>query len=232
MARRLFFVNEVRSGRAELRGEEAKRLSRVLRVEPGQIYEISDNQHKYLARVEEAHKEAVKFEIVEKLEATRETPAIHLYVSVIKFEHFEWGIEKATELGVDRIIPVQTARAEMGLEKAVPKRLERWRRIALESSQQSRRTFLPEIDGVSRFRDLLKVVEGRRIFLDENREASTFGSLAIGEETISILIGPEGGWTEDERSLAREAGWQSASLGPRILRAETAWLAAMAILRR
>lgn len=232
MARRLFFVNEVRSGRAELRGEEAKHLSRVLRVEPGHMYEVSDNEQKYLAKVVEAHKEAVRFEIIEKLETVREAPSIHLYAAIIKFEHFEWGIEKATELGVDVIVPVQSARSETGLDKAVAKRLERWRRIALESSQQSRRVFLPRIDGVARFRDVLKVAEGQKLFLDENRESNPLSAHERAADTISLLIGPEGGWTDDERSQALAAGWTPASLGPRILRAETAWLAAMAILRR
>lgn len=232
MARRLFFVNEVRSGRAELRGEEAKHLSRVLRVEPGHMYEVSDNEQKYLAKVVEAHKEAVRFEIVEKLATVREAPAIHLYAAIIKFEHFEWGIEKATELGVDVIVPVQSARSETGLDKAVAKRLERWRRIALESSQQSRRVFLPRIDGVARFKDSVKVAEGQKLFLDENREAGLLGAVERAPDTISLLIGPEGGWTDDERAQALAAGWTPASLGPRILRAETAWLAAMAILRR
>jgi len=232
MARRLFFVNQVKSGHAELRGEEAKHLSRVLRVEPGHLYEISDNQQKYLAKVVEAHKEAVRFEVVEKLEAVRESPSIHLYAAIIKFEHFEWGIEKATELGVDKIVPVHSARSETGLERAVAKRLERWRRIAVEASQQSRRVFLPQIDGVARFKDVVKLAEGQRVFLDEKREAGLLGSLTLAADTVSLLIGPEGGWTEDERKMALEGGWTLVSLGPRILRAETAWLAAMAILRR
>lgn len=231
MARRLFFVSEIHSGHAELRGEEAKHLSRVLRVEPGQVYEISDNQQKYLARVSEAHKELVRFEVLEKLPCERESPEIHLYAAIIKFEHFEWGIEKATELGVDRIVPVQSARSENGLDKAVSKRLERWRRIALESSQQSRRVFLPELTPVMRFRDVVSQAEGQKVFLDEKRESGLLRELPKETSTISLLIGPEGGWTDDERSLAASSGWISASLGPRVLRAETAWMASLAILR-
>lgn len=231
MARRLFFVTEVHSAHAELRGEEARHLSRVLRVEPGQMYELSDNQQKYLARVAEAHKDLVRFDIVEKMPAERESPPIHLYAGIIKFEHFEWGIEKATELGVDRVIPVHSARSENGLDKAVSKRLERWRRIALESSQQSRRVFLPEISPVMRLKDVVAKAEGQRIFLDESREALGLATIVKSGTVISLLIGPEGGWTEEERSLASAALWKPASLGPRILRAETAWLASLAILR-
>lgn len=231
MARRLFFVTEVQSGHAELRGEEARHLSRVLRVEPGQLYELSDNAQKYLAKVIEAHKDLVRFEIVETLPAEREHPPIHLYAGIIKFEHFEWGIEKATELGADRIVPVHSARSESGLDRAVSKRLERWRRIAIESSQQSRRVFLPEISPVMRFKDVVAKAEGQRIFLDENREAVGLATIAKSGSAISLLIGPEGGWTVEERGLATAALWKPASLGPRILRAETAWLASLAILR-
>ncbi len=215
---------------AELRGEDAKHLTRVLRVEPGHIYEISDNEQKYLAKVEEAHKELVRFSLLEKQEAVRETPAIHLYAAIIKFEHFEWGIEKATELGVDRIVPVISARSENGLEKAVPKRLERWRKIALESSQQSRRPFLPEVEQPQRFRDAAAKAEGNRLFLDETRTGERLRP-ALDSGALSILIGPEGGWTDDERELAQKENWKAVSLGPRVLRAETAWLACLAILR-
>lgn len=231
MARRLFFVSEVHSGRAELRGEEAKHLSRVLRVEEGQVYEISDNTQRYLAQVIEAHREAVRFEVLEKLPTEMELPPIYLYAAIIKFEHFEWGIEKATELGVDRIVPVQSARSENGLERAVAKRLERWRRIALESSQQCRRSFLPVLEGAKRFTDIVEAAPGNRAFLDEKRDGLSLRELKGDTEPISLLVGPEGGWTEDERQLALDHGWKPASLGPRILRAETAWLASLAILR-
>lgn len=230
MARRLFFVPQVRSGFADLRGEDAKHLTRVLRVELGQLYEISDNAHKYLAKVVEAHKEAVRFEVLERLEAERETPFITLYAAIIKFEHFEWGVEKATELGVDRIVPLVTARTEKGLEKAVPKRLERWRKIALEASQQSRRVFLPEITEAVAVRKMLGSVEGKKFFLDEERSGQAL-KRAVDEDPVSVLIGPEGGWTEEERELARGSAWTPISLGPRVLRAETAWMACLAILR-
>ncbi len=230
MARRLFFVPQLRSGFADLRGEDAKHLTRVLRVELGQLYEISDNAHKYLAKVVEAHKEAVRFEVLERLEAERETPFITLYAAIIKFEHFEWGVEKATELGVDRIVPLVTARTEKGLEKAVPKRLERWRKIALEASQQSRRAFLPEITEAVNVRRVLGSVEGKKYFLDEERSGQAL-KRAVDEEPVNVLIGPEGGWTEEERELARGSGWTPISLGPRVLRAETAWMGCLAILR-
>ena len=231
MARRLFFVSAVDRGFAELQGEDARHLSRVLRAEAGQLYELSDNRQKYLGKVTDVGKDNVRFEIVESLPSERESPEIHLYAAIVKFENFEWGIEKATELGVDRIVPVQTARTEAGLDRAVAKRLERWRRIAVESSQQSRRVFLPELSECMRFRDVVSVADGRRMILDENRNGTALAAQAKTGDPIRILIGPEGGWTEEERALALAAGWMPTSLGPRILRAETAWLAALAILR-
>ncbi|MFN9300696.1 MAG: RsmE family RNA methyltransferase, partial [Acidobacteriota bacterium] len=207
MARRLFFVSGVHRGHASLRGEQARHLSKVLRVEVGQQYEISDNSQKYLARVSEAHKGAVSFEILEKLPTTPELPPIHLYAALYKFENFEWGIEKATELGVDHIIPVQTARSENGLDKAVPKRLERWRRIALEASQQSRRTFLPEIHPLLSLRDALASAPGLRLFLDERRDAPPLPPRTRPTTPRSRPHGPVGRVTDDETAHPHPPTW-------------------------
>src|ERR1700704_641139 len=143
--RRRFFVDEVRNGQALIEGEEARHLTRVLRVEAGQRYEISDNRNVYLAEIGTAHKEKVVFRTLEKLPLPEPGARFELYAALIKFDRFEWIVEKATELGVTEIIPLEAARSERGLEKAAGKRLERWRRIALEASQQSRRAHLPEI---------------------------------------------------------------------------------------
>ncbi len=129
--RRRFFVDEVRNGQAKIVGEEARHLSRVLRVEPGQRYEISDNRNVYLAEVETAHKENVVFRTIEKLPTAPPAACIELYAALIKFDRFEWIVEKATELGVTEIVPIEAARSERGLEKAAAKRVDRWRRIAL-----------------------------------------------------------------------------------------------------
>src|SRR5262245_9683715 len=137
--RRRFFVDEVRNGHAHIEGEDARHLTRVLRVEPGQRYEISDNRNVYLAEIETARKESVVFKTIEKVAPEREAVRITLCASLIKFDHFEWMVEKATELGVAEIIPVIAARSEHGLDRAAFKRLDRWRRIALEASQQARR---------------------------------------------------------------------------------------------
>ncbi len=227
--RRRFFVDEVRNGHAEIAGEDAKHLTRVLRVETGQRYEISDNRNVYLAEIETARKEQVVFRTLEKLEPPAPGPRIVLCAALIKFDHFEWMIEKATELGVSEIVPVATARSEHGLERAAEKRIERWRRIALEASQQSRRAFLPEIAEPMKLIDALETEASHRVVFDEAGGEAV--ALPAEFDSLAILIGPEGGWTDEERSLFTTSPviWTRASLGSLILRAETAALAALAI---
>ena len=231
MARRRFFVAQVRNGRAELSGEEARHLTRVLRVEPGQQYEISDNQRAFLAEVETARKEHVAFRILEPLDPEPPEPPVTVLAALIKFDHFELLIEKATELGASAIIPVIATRTEHGLERAAQKRIDRWRRIAQEASQQSRRTRLPEIGAPEPFVRALECDAGLRLFLDEERQGAPVGSVARSGESVSVLVGPEGGWTDEERSAATAAGWTAVSLGPRILRAETAAIAALVVVQ-
>ena len=144
MARRRFFVDTIEGGRAELLGPFAVHLARVLRAEVGQQYEISDNQSAYLAEIETVTQNRVGFRILEQLPA--EAPSgVTLAAALFKFDRFEWMLEKATELGVERIIPVATARSEKGLGRGAEMRLVRWRAILLASSQQSRRVRIPEI---------------------------------------------------------------------------------------
>ncbi|MBM3725236.1 MAG: 16S rRNA (uracil(1498)-N(3))-methyltransferase [Acidobacteria bacterium] len=228
MARRLFFVPTIHSGHAELHGDEARHLTRVLRVEPGQQYEISDNHRLFEATVTDATKSAVRFRVDRQLPVPPPGPALALYAALIKFDHFEWMIEKATELGVHRIVPVASERSVDGLEQAAAKRLERWQKIILESCQQSRRHRLPVIENVLPFAGLATEPPG--ILLDENRLAEPLGRIPLEPGSLSLLIGPEGGWTDRERALARDWGWRAASLGQGILRAETAAIAALAIV--
>src|ERR1051326_2587068 len=143
--RRRFFVDEVRGGAAELRGEDARHLTRVLRVEPGQRFELSNNSQAWLAEIDEARGERVTFRILEPIPYTPPPARITLCAALIKFDRFEWIVEKATELGVERILPVNSTRCERGLFEASHKRTERWMRIARESSQQSRRVQIPEL---------------------------------------------------------------------------------------
>jgi 16S rRNA (uracil1498-N3)-methyltransferase len=231
--RRRFFVDQVRNGHARLAGEDARHLTRVLRVEPGQRYEISDNRDVYLAEVETAHKESVIFRTLEQLAPEAATPSVTLCAALIKFDRFEWIVEKATELGVSEIVPVEATRSERGLERAAGKRLDRWRKIALEASQQARRARLPQICEPVALEDALASTVTHRFVLDERAQGNSLGSALPQTETdgIAILTGPEGGWTDEERASFTSAGWTPVSMGPLILRAETAAIAALAIIR-
>jgi 16S rRNA (uracil1498-N3)-methyltransferase len=226
-------VDSVHSGAAELRGDDARHLTRVLRVEVGQRYEISDNRAAWLAEIVEARGERVVFRVIEPIDSQRSPAEITLCAALIKFDRFEWMIEKATELGVERILPVQTTRVEKGLFEAARKRTARWERIARESSQQSRRVHVPAILPAVSMEVALSETADHRYFLEEGEAAPLLkvipGERAIGAR-IALLAGPEGGWTDVERQLSAAAGWQAVSLSPRILRAETAALAGLSIL--
>ena len=218
---------------AELHGEEARHLTRVLRVEPGQRFEISDNQRAWLAEIVEARGERVVFRALEPVESAPPPVHITLIAAIVKFDRFEWMVEKATELGVERIVPMEAARTEKGLFEASRKRAERWQRIARESSQQSRRTSIPEIAPSVRFAASLAESADFRYLLDESAAPPLLSLLPAHRTTadrVAILLGPEGGWTDDERGSIVDAGWLAASLGPLILRAETAAAAALAVL--
>jgi 16S rRNA (uracil1498-N3)-methyltransferase len=226
-------VDAVRGGMAELRGEDARHLTRVLRAEAGQRYEISDGRSAYLVEIAEARGDRVVFRVIEPLETPAPPVRITLCAALIKFDRFEWIVEKATELGVERILPVEAERSEKGLAEASRKRAQRWARIARESSQQSRRVRAPEILPAVRFERCLAEEADYRYFLDETTAPPLLRVLPParpGSSRAALLTGPEGGWTDAERRLAAAAGWQPVSLGPQVLRAETAAAAAIAVL--
>jgi 16S rRNA (uracil1498-N3)-methyltransferase len=233
MARRRFFVDSVQRGLAQISGDDAHHLTRVLRVMPGQKYEISDNHSVYLAEVKTARKDLVSFEIVGQIDANFSVPRVTLLASLIKFDRFESMIEKATELGVERMIPIESERSEKGLAEAARKRRDRWLRIAREASEQARRTKLPAIDLPMSLQQALRIETDHRYMLDEGDASPILSEMPeqrIADDRVALLVGPEGGWTDRDRSAIIPGGWQQVSLGSNILRAETAAIAAIAIL--
>jgi 16S rRNA (uracil1498-N3)-methyltransferase len=236
MARRRFLVEHIHDNAAELRGEDARHLTRVLRAEPGQQYEISDGTGVYLAEVATIEKERVIFRVVEALDPPPAPVRLTLFAALIKFDRFEWLVEKATELGVAAIVPVNAARSEKGLLEAARKRAERWRRIAHESSQQARRLGPPEISEPQTLAEAIGPPAVLRYFLDEKPGTRPLAAVIPlpgerrGSDSVALLTGPEGGWTDAERVAATAAGWAPVSLGALVLRAETAAIAAAAIL--
>lgn len=231
MARRRFFVDEIARGVASIDGDDAGHLTRVLRVERGQKYELSDGARVYLAEVTLAAKSRVEFQVIEEIAAEAPAVRVHLYPALIKFDRFELMIEKATELGVNSVTPVAAARSDKGLDQAAAKRLERWRRIGREASQQSRRVELPRFADSVRLAAALRDAPGARIVLEERPGAPALAAyLPAPAGDVSVFLGPEGGWTDAEREAFAGAGVAPVSLGPSILRAETAAIAALTVL--
>ncbi|HEX7361450.1 MAG TPA: RsmE family RNA methyltransferase [Bryobacteraceae bacterium] len=234
MARRRFFVPEIRRGAAELTGADAEHLVRVLRAEAGQVYEISDNCDAYLAKIETARKSLVSFRVLEKLRTPEPGVQVKLAAALIKFDRFEWLVEKTTELGVAVIQPFEAVRSERGLAKAAPKRMPRWEKIAQEASQQARRVQLPGIEPPIPFAEVLKTNATVKLLLDEGDAPPILRVLPRDQspaDHVALLLGPEGGWTDGEREGALAAGWTACSLGSTILRAETAAVAALAVIQ-
>jgi 16S rRNA (uracil1498-N3)-methyltransferase len=188
-----------------------------------------------LAEVLVAEPRQVVFRVVETMDAGTALPSIVMLAALIKFDRFEWMIEKVTELGVKAVIPVESERCDEGLFKAAAKRVERWRKIARESSQQSRRVRMPEIRDAARLAEALRTPVGMGIRLEENPGAPPLMECAKAWDRASdlgVAIGPEGGWTDGERAAMDGLGWMGASLGNTVLRAETAAIAAAAVLNQ
>ncbi|WP_158823132.1 16S rRNA (uracil(1498)-N(3))-methyltransferase [Granulicella sp. S156] len=230
MTRRRWIADTFTDTTASLTGDQAAHLARVLRAEPGQIFDVVANGFLHRAEIISVSEREVVFALHEELEAEAALP-VHLLLAVFKFDHLEWGIEKATELGAARITPVLARRTEKHLALAAAKRVERWRRIVREAAQQSRRSDVPEVDDPQTLKAALQSVSAEtKLLLAETEQENTIAS-ALGEasQSIALAIGPEGGWTAEEMQLFTEHGWKHVTLGPRILRAETAAIAGLAI---
>lgn len=211
--------------------EAAHHLGRVLRAEPGQLYELSDGRNVWLARVESLARDRIEFLLVEEIPAYIPAIEMVLLLSIVKFDSFEWALEKATELGVSRVVPLAADRSEKTLIAAAAKRAERWKKIVLEASQQSRRVRVPELDECRRPEDAFSEAEEQlKLMLSERADAPRLRGVLNGKaaRSVSLAIGPEGGWTEKEFAAAKHAGFKQISLGGLILRTETAVIAALA----
>ena len=231
--RRRFFVEEFAGQRAVITGEAAHHLGRVLRAQQGQLYELSDGRRVWLGRVERVTRDQLEFALIDEIPAYQPSIETTLLLSIIKFDAFEWAIEKATELGVSRIVPLAAARSEKALIGAAAKRAERWKKILAEASQQARRVSVPMLETAARPEQAFAgVTQGAKIVLSERTAAENLREI-LGETSgpkIAIALGPEGGWTEQEFQQAHQAGFREASLGKLILRTETAVIAALASL--
>ena len=230
MTRRRWIADEVSGNRASLTGAHADHLARVLRARVGNEFDIVANGVLHRGRVAEIRDRRVEFELGEVIPPESAPVQLTLVLAIFKFDRMEWAIEKCTELGVSRMVPVVASRTDAHLASAAPKRVERWRRIALQASEQSRRRSPPEIPNPIRLRDIVAVSAKLKIVLSEAEDQCQLREIHLaGEDEVLLAIGPEGGWTGEELEMFEKQGWLAASLGPTILRAETAAMAATAI---
>ena len=258
MTRRRWIADEFSGDRAALTGAHAAHLSRTLRARVSQQFEVTCGEQVRRATVSSVQDERVEFTLGEEV-AAREAVPITLLLAVFKFDRMEWAIEKCTELNVTTIIPVIARRTEKHLALAADKRVERWRRIAREAAEQSRRIAPPEIADPVKLKEALAKLHARdipavipsgdfspsrgicghpgcdlRIVLAETESEATLSEVLRARDNVTSLalaVGPEGGWTTEDLQLFKLSQWLAASLGDTILRAETAAIAAVAITR-
>src|SRR6266536_2309994 len=240
MTRRRWIADEVRGNIAALVGEHALHLARILRAEVGQEFDIATGDAVRLGKITSISGDRVEFALGAE-QAVRPAPRVTLALAIFKFDCMEWAIEKCTEIGVARIIPVIARRTDPHLAAAALKRHQRWRRIAVHAAEQSRRTVPPEIATPVKLKDLgsagVSPASGPeagatacRVVLAESEDDTQLRDVLKIRVTEAVLaVGPEGGWTDDELQWFRESGWVSASLGDTILRAETAAIVAAAL---
>jgi 16S rRNA (uracil1498-N3)-methyltransferase len=238
MTRRRWIADTWDETTASLTGEQASHLIRVLRAQAGMEYDIVAGDRVWHGVIAGISGDAVRFNLVAEVQADPALP-ITLLLSIFKFDRMEWAIEKGTELGIERVILVIARRSEKHLAQSAQNRVERWRRIAREAAKQSRRSDIPVIDDVLPLKTAARQTnDAVRLLLAEQERTTTLRHameelLRASEDEIPavrLAVGPEGGWTAEEEALFDAEGWKSVSLGPRILRAETAAITAMAVV--
>jgi 16S rRNA (uracil1498-N3)-methyltransferase len=241
MTRRRWIADEVAGDTAILLGDHAMHLARVLRARVGQEFDISlggDGQAEVRrGTITAISNHRVEFALGNKLDhASNPISQITLALAIFKFDRMEWAIEKCTEIGVGRIVPVIARRSDSHLVAASSKRYERWQRLARQAAEQSRRLSPPEIVLPVKLKEIAAVLPPgavTRVVLAEallgTEEARLTDVLQSRPTEAALAVGPEGGWADDELEWFREAGWVAASLGPTILRAETAAIVASAL---
>jgi 16S rRNA (uracil1498-N3)-methyltransferase len=216
-------------------GDAANHISRVLRLRVGDSLTLFDGRGgEYAAKIAAFGKGSVRVEVGEHQPVSRESPLdLTLAQGVSRGERMDWVIQKATELGVRTIIPVLTERTVVRLDaQQAERKLQHWRGIAIAACEQSGRDRLPDVSAPIHLSDFLRAVpaDAKRVMLSPSgtRHAR---DLSAPAGRLVVLIGPEGGLAEGEQEAAMRAGFESISLGPRILRTETAAVAALTLLQ-
>ena len=246
MTRRRWIADEVTGNTAALVGEHAAHLARVLRAEVGQEFDIATGEDVRRGTITTISYDRIEFALgaKQRLRLRSAAPKISLALAIFKFDRMDWAIEKCTEIGVARIIPVIARRTDAHLASAAVKRRERWQRIVRQAAEQSRRSAPPEIAAPVKLKglesDRVLAGDALRVVLAESLAGSE-GDTRLGEvlqshsfgvqteDEVMLAVGPEGGWADGELTRFYDTGWVAASLGDTILRAETAAIVSTAL---
>jgi 16S rRNA (uracil1498-N3)-methyltransferase len=232
-----FFISpeNITDAQAILSGEQAYQIAKVLRMKTGDRVIVLDNVGwEYEAAVTAVSPKQVNATIVQKREVAAE-PANHitLYMSLLKRDKFEWVLQKCTEVGVSRFVPIVTQRSLLQDVDIKENKMARWQKIIQEAAEQSRRGRMPELCQPMTFAEAVLGVDTAVALIPwESAKETTIRQVLAGKaaETISLFIGPEGGFAEDEIALAQANGIVPVTLGKRILRAETAAIVASSFI--
>ncbi|WP_447976996.1 16S rRNA (uracil(1498)-N(3))-methyltransferase [Candidatus Nitrospira bockiana] len=237
----VFFLDSprVQGGTLTITGPLLDHLRKSLRVQIGETLLIGDPLHRrrYRVRVCSVGGHGLEVDILEERSAPpRLQPAVILAQAILKGDKMDWVIQKATELGVAAVAPLVTERViARPRSERLEAQLARWQRIALEAAQQSERWEIPVVHAPRDVADWVRTVPAfPKLMLAERVAAPPLGSVPLPDDpeaTIALCLGPEGGWTDAERTTAIESGVRPVTLGPRILRGETAAISALAVVQ-
>ena len=230
---RLHLPQELQSGEElELDGDRSHYLSRVLRLQSGDLIYVFDGQgQEFAARITTAQRGAVRVRLEEPVPNTCESPLrIRLVQSISRGERMDLTLQKATELGVASIQPLITRRTEVKLQgKRLEKRMSHWQGVIAAACEQCGRAVLPEISRPCTVPELLTAAPDGPALLLSPEGDRRLGEVDLSGTALTLAAGPEGGFNAAEEQAFRNAGWQAVTLGPRVLRTETAGPAAIAL---
>lgn len=237
----VYFIREadVHDGRVSVTGSLHRHLCASLRMQPGEeLWLALPSQRRFRVRVARLDRQSLTADILDERAIPPQThPQVDLALAVLKGEKMDWVVQKSTELGVRSITPLLSERTIARAQPTrYPKQVERWQRIVLEAAQQAERWDIPRVESPQRFETYHRrpADHQARLILCERSRARSLSSVVLPSEPASalvLLVGPEGGWSPNEVEAAVAQGHLPVSLGDRILRAETAVLAALSIVQ-
>ena len=231
---RIYSKQSLTSG-ATLALEEGQsvHVARALRMKTDDLLVLFEGRgSEWPAHIRQVDKKAVTVELGERSERSSESPLhIHIGIAISRGDRMDWIIQKATELGVSAITPLRSERSEVKLKgERAEKKLRHWQQIAISACEQSGRNTLPQLGSLTQLSDWAGNVDAKTKYVLHHRASAT-AEISETPSSIALLIGPEGGLTEAEIASSEQAGFTALALGPRVLRTETAPLAAIAILQ-